>query len=178
MSGQAAAEVSEGAGAVEEVDYLEEGGPGIPDISGAPLVPPPRAAQEAEPPPPGWDQETIETFLRGTGSGIHMLIGQAERDWLLLEEDLRRIAPPLTRICNRWEPALRLSPLADPLLVAHGFALYGWRSALEAKRAQRDAEEAASTGPGYEEEPPGAAVAAAGSVNGVPEAYFPQRSET
>ena len=138
--------------AVEEIEYLEESGPGIlelPDGAGQPQPP-------VEEPPaeglPGWEQETIETFLQGTGAGIHMLIGQSERDWMMTQKDLERIAPPLTRICNRWEPALKLSPLADPLLVAHGFALYGWRSALEAKRAQRDAEEEI-VGPGYEHGP-------------------------
>src|SRR5438552_7326064 len=117
---------------VDEIDYLEDSGPGIPDL---PQTPAPALPPGAEPAPaagpPGWEQDTIETFLQGTGAGIHMLIGQTERDWLMTEADLKRIAPPLTRICNRWEPALRLSPAADPLLVAHGFALYGWRSALE-----------------------------------------------
>jgi hypothetical protein len=81
---------------------------------------------------------------------LHMLAGVAEKDWLMTVADLDRIAPPLTRIANRYEPALRLSPLADPLLVAHGFALYGWRSALERKRALRDAEEQEPAGDGYE----------------------------
>jgi hypothetical protein len=128
--------------AVEEIDYLEQArGPGIPELAAGDRDTP-APPEELEPSLyPGWDLETIETFLSGTGAGIHMLIGQTEQDWLLTEKDLERIAPPLTRIANRWEPALRLSPVADPLLVAHGMALYGWRSALEMKRAKRDAEE-------------------------------------
>lgn len=132
-----------------ELDYLEENGPGIPELNGDAQHQLPAGADDLDPLLPGWELETIETFLQGTGAGIHMLIGQTESDWLMTRKDLQRIAPPLTRICNRWEPALRLSPLADPLLVAHGFALYGWRSALEAKRAQRD-REAEEAGPGYE----------------------------
>jgi hypothetical protein len=129
--------------AVEEIDYLEDvRGPGIADLPEHVDRPPETdVGGEQVPQYPGWDLETVATFLQGTGSGIHMLIGQTERDWLMTKKDLERIAPPLTRIANRWEPALRLSPVADPLLVAHGFALYGWRSALERKRALRDQEE-------------------------------------
>lgn len=141
-----------------EIDYVEDaGGPGILDLGEAP--PPPRGGELAETTQPqiypGWDQDAIEQFLRGTGAGIHMLAGRAEKDWLMTEKDLERIAPPLTRICNRYEVTLRLSPIADPLLVAHGFALYGWRSALEAKRAQFDAEEEEDLAPGagYEHGP-------------------------
>jgi hypothetical protein len=131
-----------------DLEYLEDHGPGIPELpEGAPS--PDGAAGVVEPPQfPGWEQDTIEQFLRGTGAGIHMLIGAAESDWKMTRADLDRIAPPLTRIANRWEPALRLSPLADPFLVAHGFALYGWRSALERQRALRDREE--SPAPRYE----------------------------
>jgi hypothetical protein len=138
-----------------EIDYLEETGPGIvelPENAGQP----PAALPEEIPPDmrPKWDADTIDTFLQGTGAGIHMLIGQTEKDWLMTKKDLERIGPPLTRLCNRWEPALALAPVADPLLVAHGFALYGWRSALERKRAIRDAEEELDTpAAGYQRTP-------------------------
>ena len=137
---------------LEELDYVEvQGGPGVLEL-------PEHVAEPQEPAQeptvlPGWEQEQIEAFLRGTGAGVHMLAGKAESDWLMTAEDLARIAPPLTRICNRYEPTLRLSPIADPLLVAHGMALYGWRSALEAKRAQRDAEEERREQPGYDAGP-------------------------
>jgi len=138
-----------------ELDYIEEdAGPGIAEIpSDLELRGTPGEEQGADAPAealPGWEQETIEQFLRGTGAGLHMLAGKAERDWLMTEKDLERIGPPLTRIANRYEAVVKLSPMADPLLVAHGMALYGWRSALEAKRAQRDAEEAELAGPGYD----------------------------
>ncbi len=132
-----------------DIDYVEETGPGIPELPAAavPEVEPEGATEQAL---PGWELETIEQFLRGTGAGLHMLAGVTDKDWLMTQADLERIAPPLTRIANRYEPVLRLSPVADPLLVAHGFALYGWRSALERKRALRDAEEQAAAGDGYE----------------------------
>lgn len=138
-----------------ELDYIEDSGPGVAELPAAGEVARDAlpAGAPVEPTYPGWEEATVETFLKGTGAGVHMLIGQTENDWLITEKDIERIVPPLTRIANRWEPALRLSPVADPLLVAHGLALYGWRSALEAKRAQRDAEALANTGPGYDTGP-------------------------
>ncbi len=136
--------------AVLELEYTEGGGPGIVELPadvqfGGEPAPDDQQALPGE--YPGWEQETVEQFLMGLGAGVHMMIGAAEKDWLMTQRDLERIAPPMTRIANRWEPALRLSPFADPLLVAHGFALYGWRSALERSRALRDqaAEEAPET---------------------------------
>jgi hypothetical protein len=138
-----------------EFDYLEGGaGPGVVEIpaDGVSTAP---AGEELDAPEvlPGWQPEAISTFVSGFGAGVHLLIGQTEQDWLMTRKDLERIVPPLTRIANRWEPALKLSPIADPLLVAHGFALYGWRSALEAKRAARDAELAERERVGYDTGP-------------------------
>lgn len=133
-----------------EFDYVEEAGPGVVDLSRVPPEEQTLAEGALVEPPQLWEQETIEKFLQGTGVGLHMLAGVSERDWLMTKTDLERIAPPLTRIVNRYEPLARLSPYGDPLLVAHGFALYGWRSALERKRAMRDAQEQAAAGDGYE----------------------------
>lgn len=172
--------MSDDADEVDELDYLEETGPGIPELPAGDAEHQ-RYSAGGEPVPvlPGWEVETIQTFLQGTGAGIHMLIGQTDNDWLMTRKDLERIAPPLTRICNRWEPALRLSPIADPLLVAHGFALYGWRSALEAKRAQRDQEAEAEAGPGYQPAAPDVNGSAASEsepdleLGDEPQPYFP-----
>lgn len=170
----------------EEIEYVEESGPGITELPELPAGPPQEqlpggGTQEY----PGWQQETIEQFLLGTGEGVHFLIGQGERDWQLSKKDLERIAPPLTRICNRWEPALRVSPAADPLLVAHGLALYAWRSVLEAQRAKRDREpEPELAGARYEtgpeEAPAGETAGAPGAGEfeamelEVAEPYFPE----
>lgn len=129
-----------------EIDYVEERGPGIPEL-GAPVALGEGAVDEqalAEEIKllPGWERETVEQFLSGTGHGLHMLIGAGEKDWLLTRTDLDRIAPPLTRILNRYEPAMRASVYADPLLVAHGLGLYGWRSALQRQAALRARAEA------------------------------------
>jgi hypothetical protein len=168
-----------------EIDYLEESGPGITELPQLPAGGPPPPGGEPEVAAyPGWQKEQIEQFLRGTGAGIHWMIGAGEADWLFVQEDLDRIGPPLTRIMNTWEPAVRLSPLADPLLLIHGLALYCWRSALEMTRAKRDAAEELLEGEPrahYEQGPAPAAAEPEGQEQDEPEvapssrpAYFPE----
>jgi hypothetical protein len=130
--------------AVDEgfIDYVEGGAPGIPDLPRMPDLREAQLEQEQFQPSmyPGWSEDHFHTILRGFGSGMHLLLGQTDQDWLMTQEDLDRIAPPMTRIANRWEPALKASTYADPFLVAYGLTLYTWRSMLERARALRDAE--------------------------------------
>jgi hypothetical protein len=137
---------------VVELEYVEERGPGIAELPESSERPPEVDGQAAVLPVyPGWEREQVDQFLKGTGAGIHFMIGAAENDWKMTEEDLERMGAPLTRIANRWEPALRLSPIADPLLFGHGAFLYAWRSMLERQRAlydKQDQEEREA--PGYE----------------------------
>lgn len=135
-----------------EIDYLEEtGGPGITELPSEVDAPPAQTRLGVEGGDlaayPGWELEHVEQFLKGTGAGIHILLGQGERDWLMTKADLERMAPPLTRIANRWEPALRLSPLADPFLFTYGAVLYVWRNALIMQRAKKDKQAADAVEP-------------------------------
>lgn len=129
-----------------EIDYVEETGPGIPELP-EPTVEQPLEGEPPEP-PQLWEQDTIEDLLEGLGSGLHLMLGKGPDDWEMTEVDLARIAPPLTRIANRYEPVARLAPMADPILVARGFALYGWREAIRSRNFARQA--AAPAGPRYE----------------------------
>jgi hypothetical protein len=78
-----------------DVDYVEQPGPGIPELpAGAPAG----VVEDAQLLPvevPKWERETIEQLLRGTGAGVHWMWGVSERDWLMTKTDLERIAPPL-----------------------------------------------------------------------------------
>jgi hypothetical protein len=135
----------------EPLEYVEGPGPGIAELPEQTEGDLQQGAEElrggAQPEYPGWQLDHVETFLMGLGSGIHMLIGQSEHDWEMTRADLERIAPPMMRIANRWQPALRASVYADPFMVAYGFALYGWRSALERARAIKDREAALEGAP-------------------------------
>jgi len=129
-----------------EIDYVENGtGPGITELPSGVETPPGDAARGVVlDTPPGWEQEHIEQMLKGIGAGVHLLLGQNEREWLMTKEDLERMGPPATRIANRWEPALRLSPYADPVLFTYGAVLYVWRNALTMERRKKDQRAAAA----------------------------------
>ena len=137
------------------IDYLESDGPGpgITDLPSAIEQPPAGervGAMAVDVELPGFQLEHVESFLKGTGAGIHLLLGQNEREWLMTKADLERMAPPLERIANRWEPALRLSPYADPLLFTYGSVLYVWRNALAVQRRKKDQAAKAAAGAHYE----------------------------
>lgn len=97
------------------------------------VAPPPAAAPEA-PPPIVWEEETVEALLRLKGRGLHAALGVGAEDWVYTELDLAAIAPPLTRICNRYEPIAQLAQHSDPLLLAFAFGGYGLRSIEERRR--------------------------------------------
>lgn len=128
-----------------EIDYLENGsGPGITELPSSIERPPAEGERGVVlDAPPGWEREHIEAMLKGIGAGVHLLLGQNEREWLMTKEDLERMAPPATRIANRWEPSRRASEYADPLLFSYGAVLYAWRNALTMKRRQKDQRAAA-----------------------------------
>jgi hypothetical protein len=76
-----------------------------------------QAAAEPAPEPPapelaagvvdvGWEEDTVRSLLSAEGQVVHSLAGVADDDWLWLSHELDAIAPPLTRILNRY-PALR-----------------------------------------------------------------------
>ncbi len=126
-----------------EIDYLEQGpGPGVTELPSDVQEPPASSRLGVEEGElalyPGWNPQQIDAALKGFGAGVHMLIGQTERDWLMTKEDLERMTPPLVSMLNRWEPSLKLSPLADPILFTYGAVLYVWRNALIDARARKE----------------------------------------
>jgi hypothetical protein len=104
------------------------------------------AAAPPRPPDPSpiaaieWEQDTIESLLGLKGRALHAAIGVAEEDWHYTELDLAAIAPPLTRIANRYEPIQRLAQHADPLILLFALGGYGVRSLEERAAALRELE--------------------------------------
>ena len=78
-----------------------------------------------------WEEDAIKSLLGIQGRVLHAAVGVAEQDWVHTDADLAAIAPPLTRICNRYEPIRRYARHADPLALATGLAAYATRSLLE-----------------------------------------------
>ena len=145
-------------GGVEDFDYLEDEPPPSPKPAGEEVqLGEPAADVETK-----WEEEAVEEHLKMTGSIVHDLWGKAEEDWVMSERDLERMAPPLTRILNRYEPTARMAVASDPILRGYGTALYSDRSILQARAAvaaRREAAEAAEHDTGiYENIPPPGSV--------------------
>jgi hypothetical protein len=131
-----------GYGHIEELSYTEGGSPGIVaiDAAAAQDVPPP-IDEEAK-----WEEEGVREHLKMAGEGLHLAFGVAEKDWEMSKKDLDRMAGPLTRILNRYEPTARAAVVSDPILLGYGTTMYAYRSLLQ-RRAVRIAErEAAERG--------------------------------
>lgn len=128
--------VSERASQSEPASFIGDAGPQFdPEVAAAsaPDLPPPPADQAAEQ-LVQWEADTIEALLSLKGRGLHAAIGVAEEDWRYTELDLAAIAPPLTRICNRYEPIQRLAKYSDPMTLAFALGAYGVRSLEERQR--------------------------------------------
>jgi hypothetical protein len=88
------------------------------------------------------EEETVRGFLTAQGELAHLAIGVGELDWRYTEADLRAIAPPLTRIVNRYPAAAEtVAALGDPAAAGIGLFNYGLRS-LQERRAVLAAREA------------------------------------
>ncbi len=91
---------------------------------------------------PSWLEESVRDHLSLMGSGLHMIFGgESDTAYRMSEEDLRRIAPPLTRILNRHESLAQFGVISDPLLLAEGSVLYVGRSMLQVRAAKMEAQE-------------------------------------
>lgn len=89
-----------------------------------------------------WIEESVGEHLVMVGEGLHMMLGGAhDESWKMSEDDLRRIAPPLTRILNRYDPTRAASAASDPILLTWGTGLYAYRSVLQERAARMERRE-------------------------------------
>lgn len=110
------------------------------ELGGGP--PPARPRLEALPGGAGVvEEDTVRGMLTAQGELVHLAAGVGEEDWRYTAADLAAIAPPLTRICNRYPAAAEtVSALGDPAAAGIGLFNYGLRS-LQERRAVLDAQE-------------------------------------
>jgi hypothetical protein len=127
----AASSDSSGRSSAASDPFAGDAGPGFtPGTTGEP------GAEPGEPGGlPGWPEDVAEEQVRSilltAGDALHALAGVGELDWRFTPKDQDRLAPPMTRIVNRYETARALAGHSDELAVAFGMGLYGWRSMLE-----------------------------------------------
>jgi hypothetical protein len=104
-------------------------------------APPPAATPPDEPHPSArvdlWSEDRVRTVLETQGAVVHGLVAvePESTEWLYTRADLQAIAPPLTRILNRYDATRAAAAASDELAVAVGFAGYAARSYSERKSA-------------------------------------------
>lgn len=105
-----------------------------------------RAQAQAEAPPepgqlhalpeplPEWEEETVRSILNAQGGALHALAGVSEDDWVYTQTELAAIAPPLTRILNRYDATRAAAGTGDELALLIGMSGYVGRSIAERRR--------------------------------------------
>jgi hypothetical protein len=139
------AEDSSAASSTGSDPFVGNTGPGFdPTRNGSGPAPDPVAADDGLQPVlqiPEVTEDQIRAVLGNGGDMLHALVGVGDYDWVMTQADLGRIAPPLTRIVNRYEPLQAAAGFSDEAAVAIGFGMYGWRTALERRSVQRAREQ-------------------------------------
>lgn len=77
-----------------------------------------------------WSEPRVRAILQAKGQALHGLIAvdPASDEWVYTSGDLTAIAPPLTRILNRYPATRAAAASGDELALVIGFAGYGMRS--------------------------------------------------
>lgn len=111
-------------------DFIADPGPAF-DPERAPAAP---AVDVDEEPPAGedeWDVARVRELLELQGEVTHAALAVGADDettWIHTERDLRAIAPPLTRILNRYDATRAAAAAGDELLLAAALGRYGIRN--------------------------------------------------
>jgi hypothetical protein len=89
-----------------------------------------------------WDPAVVKSMLQAQGSAVHAVVGKADEDWLYTKDELAAIAPPLTRILNRYDATRVAAATGDELALILGLTGHTMRS-LQERKAVLDAIKAA-----------------------------------
>lgn len=132
---------------MDVIDYAEEPGPGIAEIHQLPVGEQINDVElvdgQAQAVEEGWLEESVREHLKMVGSGLHLIFGEGETDFEMSTKDEERMAPPLTRMLNRYEPLRRAAEYSDPVLFGYGATMYMYRSMLQRRDAALEKREAA-----------------------------------
>jgi len=128
-----AAGSSEGSSAAD--GFLADPGPDF-DPEQTPEAPEPEISPEQEA-LEGWSEDTIRSLLTVQGNATHALlrVGPDDADtWKHTEDDLRAIAPPLTRILNRYDATRAAAAAGDEIALGAALAAYGAKNYTRRRR--------------------------------------------
>lgn len=82
-----------------------------------------------------WDPAVVKSMLQAQGAAVHAVAGKAEEDWVYTRQELSAIAPPLTRILNRYDATRVAAATGDELALLLGLTGHTMRSLQERKAA-------------------------------------------
>jgi hypothetical protein len=79
---------------------------------------------------PEWEEQSVRSVLTAKGAALHTLIAvdKESDEWRYTETDLNAIAPPLTRILNRYDATRAAAGTADEIALIVGLSGYVGRS--------------------------------------------------
>lgn len=86
----------------------------------------------------GWHEHTVRELLTTQGHLTHMLLrvdaAGDEDTWKHTEDDLSRIAPPLTRMLNRYDATRAAAAAGDEISLVSAVSVYATRNYLARRR--------------------------------------------
>jgi hypothetical protein len=92
-----------------------------------------------------WNVSRVKAILTAKGVLLHgaLAVDKQSTEWVYTQADLQAIAPPLTRILNRYEPTRVAAGAGDEMALGIGLLGYAARSISERRRAlaQLDSDE-------------------------------------
>lgn len=114
-------------------EFIHDPGPEF-DPRSAPAAP---EVDEPELPVDEWDEKRIREVLTFQGECTHHLLKAGAEDtatWKQTKQDLDSIAPPLTRILNRYDMTRAAAAAGDEILLAAALGRYGIRNYTARRR--------------------------------------------
>lgn len=129
--------------------FVADAGPAF-DADGAADQPPPAPVESVL--DVAWEEETVRGLLAAQGEVMHVAVAvdKESAEWRYTEGDLSSIAPPLTRILNRYDATRAAAQTGDELALIIGLTGYAGRSIAERRvaiaRARADEAPAPITG--------------------------------
>lgn len=136
QGGREAGSADSSTGSWAASDFLADAGPAF-DPERAPVTEFDPEEEGLAVEPGDWDEQRVREFLILQGEITHELLKVGEEDtetWLHTERDLRAIAPPLTRILNRYDATRALAAAGDEALLAAAVVRYGARNYTRRQR--------------------------------------------
>lgn len=124
------------ASATSAAAFIGDPGPAF-DAEGAADLPAPEPAAAQLSPDVEWEEATIRNLLTAKGEVLHTAIAvdKDSDEWRYTTGDLHAIAPPLTRILNRYDATRAAAATGDELALIIGLVGYAGRSIAERRVA-------------------------------------------